>query len=93
MCVQYSVPHSIFVFSGSSSPPPPPKWSTPVQRGSPVAATSAVLVLLLSGPNGLVFVFGGGDAVVGRSGTGFTNISTIFLSFFYLFSKLLLNCF
>jgi hypothetical protein len=26
-------------------------------------------------------------------GTGFTNISTIFLSFFYLFSKLLLNCF
>jgi hypothetical protein len=28
-----------------------------------------------------------------RTGTGFTNISTIFLSFFYLFSKLLLNCF
>jgi hypothetical protein len=27
------------------------------------------------------------------TGTGFTNISTIFLSFFYLFSKLLLNCF
>jgi hypothetical protein len=26
-------------------------------------------------------------------GTEFTNISTIFLSFFYLFSKLLLNCF
>jgi hypothetical protein len=25
--------------------------------------------------------------------TGFTNISTIFLSFFYLFSKSLLNCF
>jgi hypothetical protein len=30
---------------------------------------------------------------VKSSGTGFTNISTIFLSFFYLFSKLLLNCF
>jgi hypothetical protein len=28
-----------------------------------------------------------------QTGTGFTNISTIFLSFFYLFSKLLLNCF
>jgi hypothetical protein len=28
-----------------------------------------------------------------RPGTGFTNISTIFLSFFYLFSKSLLNCF
>jgi polyhydroxyalkanoate synthesis regulator phasin len=28
-----------------------------------------------------------------RSGTEFTNISTIFLSFFYLFSKSLLNCF
>jgi outer membrane protein assembly factor BamB len=27
------------------------------------------------------------------AGTGFTNISTIFLSFFYLFSKSLLNCF
>jgi hypothetical protein len=27
------------------------------------------------------------------AGTEFTNISTIFLSFFYLFSKLLLNCF
>jgi hypothetical protein len=27
------------------------------------------------------------------SGTEFTNISTILLSFFYLFSKLLLNCF
>jgi hypothetical protein len=28
-----------------------------------------------------------------QAGTGFTNISTIILSFFYLFSKLLLNCF
>jgi hypothetical protein len=28
-----------------------------------------------------------------QAGTGFTNISTIFLSFFYLFSKSLLNCF
>jgi hypothetical protein len=28
-----------------------------------------------------------------EAGTGFTNISTIFLSFFYLFSNLLLNCF
>jgi hypothetical protein len=27
------------------------------------------------------------------AGTEFTNISTIFLSFFYLFSKSLLNCF
>jgi choline dehydrogenase len=29
----------------------------------------------------------------GHSGTGFTNISTIFLSFFYLFSIFFLNCF
>jgi hypothetical protein len=29
----------------------------------------------------------------GQPGTGFTNISTIFLSFFYLFSIFFLNCF
>jgi hypothetical protein len=35
-----------------------------------------------------------GRAGLTAAGTGFTNISTIFLSFFfYLFSKLLLNCF
>jgi hypothetical protein len=34
-----------------------------------------------------------GTKVLSQPGTGFTNISTIFLFFFYLFSKSLLNCF
>jgi hypothetical protein len=33
------------------------------------------------------------DVLFKQSGTGFTNISTIFLTFFHLFSKSLLNCF